>query len=211
MNFLPHQLYHIYNQGNNGQVIFRDKEDYFTFLRLTRIYIFVHADIVAWCLMPNHFHLLLFTQEKSCVMLQQGGIKIEKLTNGIRKLLSSYARICNKRYGQTGSVFRQKTKAKIVSPPETFLQNIYSWQEYSSTCFRYIHQNPVLAGLVKKASEWPYSSYADYAGLRNGSLCNKEIAERLCGYNVTDFEAEMERLIPEDMRRVFEQVPVTKN
>ncbi|MFZ1528103.1 MAG: hypothetical protein WAT19_05090 [Ferruginibacter sp.] len=211
MNFLPNQLYHIYNQGNNRQIVFRDAEDYLAFLRLTRKYIVIHADVVAWCLLPNHFHLLLFTQEKSCVMVQQGGIKIEKLTNGIRKLLSSYARIFNKRYAQTGSVFRQKTKAKNMSSPEAVLQNIYTWQEYSSNCFRYIHQDPVAAGLVKHALQWAYSSYADYAGLRSGSLCNKHIAERLCGYDVRDFQAEMERLIPEDIRKEFEQMPGTKN
>ncbi len=206
MNFFPQQLYHIYNQGNNGQIIFRDHEDYLTFLRLIRRYIFIHTDIIAWCLMSNHFHLLVFTGEKSCTVIQQGGLKIEMLTNGIRKLLSSYARIFNKRYSQTGSVFRQKTKAKIMSTPETVLQNIYTCQEYNSYCFRYIHQNPVAAGLVKDGIHWAYSSYADYAGLRNGSLCNKNIAERLCGYDVRDFRAEMECLIPEDIKKEFEQM-----
>lgn len=203
MNFLPHELYHIYNQGNNGQVIFRDEEDYFTFLRLIRSYILVHADIVAWCLMPNHFQLLLFTQEKSCVLVQQGGIKIEMLTNGIRKLLSSYARIFNKRYCQTGSVFRQKTRAKIICLDQTFLQNIHTQQEYYSNCFRCIHQHPVVAGMVLDAGKWPYSSYADYAGLRDGSLCNKDLAAKLCSYNIRYFRAEIARVVPGGFQNEF--------
>jgi putative transposase len=122
---------------------------------------------------PNHFHFLIYADDKACVMVKQGGLEIEILTNGIRKLLSSYARIFNKRYNQTGSLFRQKTKAKNIGEEEMVVTNKYTFQDYCSNCFLNIHQNPVAAGLVKVPGDWQFSSYLDYAGLRNGSYAIK--------------------------------------
>jgi hypothetical protein len=62
--------------------------------------------------MPNHFHFLVHTNEYSSVLVKQGGLIIDTLTNGMRKLLSGYARVFNSKYERSGSLFRQKTKAK---------------------------------------------------------------------------------------------------
>jgi REP element-mobilizing transposase RayT len=137
--------------------------------------------------MPNHFHLLVYADEKSCTMMKQGGLEIEKLTNSIRKLLSGYARIFNKRYNRTGSLFRQKTKAKNIAQSDWVVKHKYNLHDYCSRCFDYIHQNPTVAGLVKEQAEWKYSSYCDYAGLRNGTLCNKELAAKYCGFDIRNF------------------------
>ena len=153
------------------------------FLRLIRKYILPNADIVAYCLMPNHFHFLLYTDEKVNERIKQGGIIIDPLTNGIRKLLSGYARSFNLKYHRSGSVFRQKTKYKCL----TELNIIYTVQEYCCNCFYYVHQNPMAASLVTSLNQWEYSSYKDYAGLRNGSLCNKELAVKFCGYEASSF------------------------
>ncbi len=155
--------------------------------------------------MPNHFHLLVYAGEKSCVMIKQGGLEIEKLTNGIRKLLSGYARIFNKRYQQTGSLFRQKTKAKNISGEELIVSNKYNLQDYCSNCFSYIHQNPVVAGLVKQPGDWQFSSYLDYAGLRNGSLCNKELAAKYCYYDSRDFINQPKRKLGDDFLNSFQK------
>jgi len=58
MDFDKGHLYHIYNQGNNQQMIFFNKENYLFFLKKIRIHVLPFADILAWCLMPNHFHLM---------------------------------------------------------------------------------------------------------------------------------------------------------
>ncbi len=81
----------------------------------------------------------------------------------------------------TGSVFQQKTKAKRISIEERGEVAVDS--KYLADCFAYIHNNPVKAGLVSVPESWPYSSYADYAGLRAGTLCNKELAYQLLGIN----------------------------
>ena len=63
MNFETGNLYHIYNQGNNRQKIFFSRENYLFFLNKIKTHILPHADIVAWCLMPNHFHLMVYVHD----------------------------------------------------------------------------------------------------------------------------------------------------
>jgi len=59
----PNNLYHIYNQGNNRQQIFFEKENYYFFLRKMSTHLLPYADIIAWCLMPNHFHWMLWVHK----------------------------------------------------------------------------------------------------------------------------------------------------
>lgn len=59
MNLEPGGIYHIYNQGNNHQIIFYNRENYLFFLRKIRTLIQPYGNILAWCLMPNHFHLIM--------------------------------------------------------------------------------------------------------------------------------------------------------
>ena len=93
-------------------------------------------------------------------------------------LLSSYSQAINKQQNTTGSLFKQKTKAKDLRQYITY-QNIKN--DYGKICFFYIHNNPVEANLVNKAQNWEYSSFSDYCDLRNGTLCNKEFAFEILG------------------------------
>lgn len=93
-----------------------------------------------------------------------------------------------------GSVFRQKTKAKNVAESDWVVKQNYSLQDYCSRCFDYVHQNPVVAALVKQPAEWAYSSYCDYAGIRNGTLCNKQLATKYCSYHVRNFSSRDNKL-----------------
>ncbi|MFT4092976.1 MAG: hypothetical protein QM640_05000 [Niabella sp.] len=185
MQFQPESIYHIFNQGNNQSTIFHTTEDYSIFLTLIRQLIQPNSEILAWCLMPNHFHLLVYTTNKSCQKIQQGGLYIDLLTNSLRKLLSGYARIYNKKYIRTGSLFRQKTKSKALTDDNRKSDDRLS--DYLYNCFSYIHYNPVEAGLVSTPIEWEYSSYKDYAGNRKDTLCNKELAAKVCGFSELDF------------------------
>ena len=63
MNFESGNLYHIYNQGNNRQQLFFSRENYLFFLKKIKKHILPHADILAWCLMPNHFHLMVYVKD----------------------------------------------------------------------------------------------------------------------------------------------------
>jgi REP element-mobilizing transposase RayT len=187
MHFEKGNLYHVFNQGNNKNIIFFEDEDYYYFLRLMRKHLQPVTEIIAYCLMPNHFHLMLFADERCNTKIRQGSIFIDPITNGFRNILSIYARSINEKYGFSGSVFRQKTKAKCLS--EMHLQTDFSYRsgDYYFNCFNYIHQNPLKAGLVKRLEEWRYSSYLEYAGLRNGTLCNKDLASLYCSYKADNF------------------------
>jgi REP element-mobilizing transposase RayT len=185
MNFITGNLYHIYNQGNNKQIIFSTKNDFLIFLRIVRKYISPNCEFIAYCLMPNHFHFLIYTDERVNKILKQGGLLIDPVTNGIRKLLSGYARIYNSTYIKSGSLFRQKTKVKCLSDIQPGPS--YSMQNYYFNCFHYIHQNPLRANLVMRLEDWEFSSFKDFAQLRNGTLCNKELATKFCSYQQSTF------------------------
>ena len=153
-------LYHIYNQGNNREPIFFEEKNYIYFLRKVRKHLLPHLHILGYCLMPNHFHFLAFTKTH---------FDYQKYATGLRVLLSSYTKAINKQEKRSGSLFRQNTKFKNISDAN----EEYFYGQY---CLHYIHQNPLRAGLVSKIEEWRFSSYPDYIKIRNGSICNKELA-----------------------------------
>jgi REP element-mobilizing transposase RayT len=174
MHFEPGSLYHIYNRGNNQQFIYHNRENYLYFLNKVHQYITPRCSILAWCLMPNHFHFLVHTDERSCTPVPKILIPSQHLTEGIRLLLSSYSKGINNQQQTTGNVFQQKTKAKCINEGEN---------QYDIIAFHYIHQNPKRAGLVIKMEEYEFSSFPDYLKMRNGALCNKKLAYKLLELN----------------------------
>lgn len=175
MQFYPGHTYHVYNQGNNRQQLFFDSENYLYFLEKIRKGFLPYCDILAWCLMPNHFHILItINRDYVCENVIQNTEKIiNPLNRQIGIIQSSYTKGINKRYGRSGSLFRQKSKAKNLT--EQDIDKI----DTAVNCFFYIHQNPLKAGLVEKLEDWEFSSFKDYIGMRNGDLCNKDLASNL--------------------------------
>ncbi len=203
MPFQPGYIYHVYNQGNNKQRIFLNRRDYLTFLTLYKKLFPGYCSTIAWCLMPNHFHFMIHTDDRCNMQIKQGGIYIDPVTNCIRKLLSGYARIFNNNYHQTGSVFRQKTKSKCLTDVAIQPNSQYLIRDYYVNCFHYIHQNPVVAKLVDRFEEWEFSSFREYAGLRQGTLCEKELASIHCNYQPDLFISESYKMVEEKMERFF--------
>lgn len=199
MHFEKTNLYHIYNQGNNGQKIFFDQKNYLFFLRKIKIHILPYADILSWCLMPNHFHLMIYVNqlEAEFKVAASGSAtqsraptitRVDSFQKSIGIMLASYTRAINKQNRIKGSLFRQKTKAECLNHINGITPSFYNTnsgtkihidnpeEQYPQICFNYIHENPVRAKLVKNMTDWEYSSAKDYAGLRNGTLINKEKA-----------------------------------
>ncbi len=172
MEFYPGHIYHVYNQGNNKEKIFFEIENYLFFLKKIVYHICPYADILAWCLMPNHFHLLIKVKDKypSPPKLENLEKRVDFLNRNVGSLQGSYTQAINKKYKWSGSLFRSRTKAKSVS------ENRKSRDNYALNCFFYIHQNPIRSKLVKRMEDWEYSSFRDYAGFRNGNLCNRDLA-----------------------------------
>jgi len=202
MNFGKGYIYHIYNQGNNHRKIFFNQENYLFFLKKIKTYVTPYTDILAWCLMPNHFHLMVLVREalasQGLTSSQALTTKSQTLTSKKRRtlndsigfLLRTYTRAINKQEKFSGTLFRKETKAECVNCPsgvspsfiaknDVTIINIQNpEQQYPQVCFNYIHQNTVKANLVKNATDWEFSSALDYAGLRTGKLVNKKVASK---------------------------------
>ncbi len=170
MQLLENQLFHVYNRGNGKQPIFFDRKNYLFFLDKIRTHLLPVCDLLAYCLMPNHFHLLIKADARSLGSPDPDNARtyVQPFSKGTQVMLSSYTRAIQKQENITGSLFQQKTKAKQVSSE-------WSWEDYSLLCFRYILYNPVSAGLVTNPLDWEFSSCRDLAGLRNGTLCNQSL------------------------------------
>jgi REP element-mobilizing transposase RayT len=146
--------YHIYNRGNNSSPIFFETENYYHFLRLYAKYIEPIAETYAWCLLKNHFHLLVRIKEKEEIIatdLTYNTTTQPKVIEPYRQfshLFNAYTQAINKRHHRTGSLFENKYERKLVTTEEYFQQLIF-----------YIHNNPVHHGLVKQMSLYPCSSY----------------------------------------------------
>ena len=169
---------HIYNRGNNKGKIFFDEQDYKAFLfrlalalgfdqkelrgenLLSMPYSRIRIDsegknkfkINAFCLMPNHFHLLIE---------QTGDISISKLMS---KLCTSYSKYVNKKYKRVGHIFQDQFKAVLMENNSQLM-----WTS------SYIHMNAVKDKIAKHPSEYLWSSYNDYIEKRNLPIINKEL------------------------------------
>ena len=134
-------IYHIMLRGTNKQRIFHDEEDYATFLEgLSKYRELCRFELYAYCLMPNHLHLLL-----------REGLEDEPVDKIMRRLGVWYVFRYNIRYERSGPLFEGRYKSEAVDRDDYFM-----------TVVRYIHRNPVKAGLVASPALYPYSSYAAY-------------------------------------------------
>lgn len=169
MDFLAGELYHIYNKGQNGVQLFYSEDNYPFFLNKLKTELLPYTDILAYCLMPNHYQILVRVKECQEVkvddreQLTEQEIKKHPLSRKIGSLQSSYTQSINKQQQLKGALFQQGAKAKKLN-------------EHAITCFHYIHQNPVRAKLCEQPQDWEYSSFRDYLGLRSEAYINKEMA-----------------------------------
>jgi len=196
VEFSNGEIYHVFNRGNNLQTVFFNRENYLFFLEKLRKNIPPHADILAWCLMPNHFHLMISV---SCVEVEISEqvtpshllTKTRSLNDSISILLRSYTRAIQKQERTTGSLFQNRTKALCLTEPQGISPAYFNTYfgmvgnldlpetNYLNVCFDYIHQNPVNGGLIKNPEDWEFSSYRDYSCGRKGKLINRELANEL--------------------------------
>ncbi len=168
--------YHIYNRGNNGTDLFFENENYYHFLRLYTKYIEPIADTYAWCLMKNHFHILVRIKEKKEIVvndLKYNTTEKPKVIEPYRQfshLFNAYTQAINKRYNRTGSLFENKYERKLVTSEKYFKQLIY-----------YIHNNPVQHGFVTQMSLYPWSSYDTVLSDQPTQLKRKEVLDAYGG------------------------------
>ncbi len=147
-------IYHIMVRGINRQEIFHDADDYQKYLdTLSRVKEEKHFQVLGYCLMTNHLHLLI----------NEGKSDISDI---MKRIGVSYAYWYNWKYQRNGHVFQDRYKSESVED-----------DAYLLTVIRYIHQNPVKAGIVKRPEEYRYSSCQDYynAKYQHTGLTNPEL------------------------------------
>src|ERR1043166_5237686 len=107
MYFEPDNAYHIYNRGNNKQYLFFKPENYAYFLEKTKQQVLPCCEMLCWCLMPNHFHFMIYATDKSVKERKSfGGKTMQELPYRIGVLLSSYSQAINNQNRTTGSLFQ---------------------------------------------------------------------------------------------------------
>ena len=191
---------HIYNRGNNKEKIFFDEQDYKAFLYrvalalgftteelrkenflnipYSRIRIEFNGKnnfkIHSFCLMPNHFHLII----EQCA-----NISISKL---VSKICISYAMYVNKKYKRVGHLLQDRFKSNLIETNEQLM-----WTS------AYIHMNPVKDKIVNSPEKYKWSSYVDFTENRNLPLVTKDLLVDIFG-NVNAFKKETLNFISKD-------------
>lgn len=177
MHFEKDYVYHIYNRSN--ETVFFNEDNYLFFIKKYKKFILPYADLFAWCLMPNHFHFMLSPNAKGVKYVGDEHLpSTQILSKQFGTYLSSYTKAYNKRHYRRGSLWSHNTKSKQLN----FINN-----SYPASCFRYIHNNPVHAGLVNRIEDWKYSSYLDFSDNREGSFVNKELAFKIINCDPDNF------------------------
>ena len=148
MAHIAGQYYHIYNRGVEKRNIFRSNENYRFLLRHIKDFLPSYPiTFIAYCLMPNHYHFLIRAEENDCI------------APFIQRLFNSYTQAFNRRENRSGTLFEGRAKSKLIG------ENGYLFH-----IARYIHLNPVSAGLCRMPEDWVYSNYREFIGLRHGTL-----------------------------------------
>lgn len=147
-------VYHVLNRGNGRQRIFHKDGDYLAFIGLIgQLQERFAVEMLAYCLMPNHFHLLLKPLEGAA------------LSRGLQWCLTTHVRRYHQHYGGSGHIWQGRYKSFPVESDQLL------------TVVRYVEGNPVRAGLVDTAAGWGWSSHRERCGLeQNGMLSPLPIA-----------------------------------
>ena len=177
-------IYHVMLRGINHQNIFEDAEDYYQFINtLDRMRVRnddeglpcgTNFTLYAYCLMSNHFHLLIRERE-------------DNLGMALKRIAGSYVFYYNRKYGRDGHLFKERFKSEPVND-----------MTYFTTLLRYIHQNPVKAGIVENVKDYEYSSWGEYTGDVDTvfRICNTETVLNRIPFD--DFAAIVNEPLPDD-------------
>ena len=162
-------VYHILFRGVNQQNIFEEASDFEKLKEtIATVKQDLHFEIYAYCFMNNHVHIVL--KEKSL-----GDISLI-----MKRILTKYARWYNIKYGRSGALIANRYKSVPVEIDEYFLQLI-----------RYVHQNPIKAGIAEKVEDYPYSSFIEY--INESDLTNNDFLLQIISLKeFVDYHEEIE-------------------
>jgi len=151
-------IFHLLCRGHNRNPIFYDTEDYLHFLQGMKRFLLPVVDILVYCLMPNHYPLLVRIRDH----VQDPGL----LSNAMQRLIISHTSYMNRKYGRSGALFQGRFQSRQITE-----------HAYLRTVCIFIHGNPVKDGLVSQPEDWIYSNYREWIGQRDGTLVNRRFIE----------------------------------
>jgi putative transposase len=162
----PGKVYHIYNHAVGKDNLFKEPQNYVFFLNRWKHYWQPYMDVYAYCLMPNHFHVVARFKPISAAILEaiqkentskalaylEGKVPINTFyEDQFKRFFTSYSRAFGKTYNRVGSLFRAKFKRVVLPNRERLLDKIF-----------YVHHNPMHHRFCTRYMDYPYSSYLDY-------------------------------------------------
>jgi putative transposase len=152
---LAGHYYHVYNRGCNRENIFVTADNYrYLLQQIKRILPDSRISIIAYCLMPNHYHFFMRSDSDDAA------------GRFIQRLFSGYTQALNKQQKRHGTLFEGRARSVEVTD-----------DVYAVHLCRYIHLNPVAAGLVQRPDDWQYSNYLEWIGKRSGTLIDREFVQ----------------------------------
>lgn len=177
--FFEAGFYHIYDRGNNKEIIFRSDRNYLFFLKRWDKYLGAFLDVYAYCLLPTHFHFFARVKEATTESLSEftelqgfskagdGPLDVNDiLENQFKNFLRSYALAFNKENNRTGSLFEKGFKRIRVDNPRYFTAVIH-----------YVHNNPIHHHYTDSYEKWRFSSFNAILNNKSTKVRRNEILE----------------------------------
>jgi putative transposase len=174
------EYYHVFNRGNNRENLFKDEENYHYFLKLYQKYILPVAETYAYCLLKNHFHLLIRIrtpdeqrtyQENRKDLTGFGNLTgLKNPSQQFSNLFNSYTKSINKRYQRSGNLFHRPFQRLRVDSDAYFVNLVH-----------YIHFNPQKHGFIVDFRKYPYSSYRTILSKKPTKLMRDSVLQAFAG------------------------------
>lgn len=161
------QYFHIYNRGVNGEDIFKEQRNYYYFLQQYINYCTDVMETLAYGLLKNHFHLLVYIKENVVVPKYNGQGTIQlNASKQLSHFFNSYAQSINKAYNRTGPLFESSFERKLVDD-----------ESYLTSMIYYCHYNAQLHGFVNDFKDWEFSSYHTLLKNEHSFLASQKVMD----------------------------------
>lgn len=162
------QYFHIYNRGVNGEDLFKEERNYHYFLQQYKLYCADVLETLAYCLLKNHFHLLVYVKENVEIPRKDGkGMFKMNASKQLGHFFNSYAQSINKAHQRTGPLFESPFERKWIDNESYLLSMIY-----------YCHRNAQHHGFVNDFREWGFSSYNEIIKNDNSLVAAEKVIQR---------------------------------
>jgi REP element-mobilizing transposase RayT len=162
------QYFHIYNRGVNSENIFKEERNYYYFLQQYKCYCADVLETLSYCLLKNHFHLLVYVKENVEVPRRDGqGMFRMNASKQLSHFFNSYAQSINKAHKRTGPLFESPFERKLINDDRYLRSMIY-----------YCHRNAQHHAFVKDFREWEFSSYDAVLKNNNSLVAAEKVIQR---------------------------------